>query len=442
MEKIFSERVVPFSPPDIGDEEIKEVSETLRSGWITTGPKTKLLERRLAAFILTGRTDLDCDKPDAVEKYSNRVACLSSATSAEELNLRIIGVGKGDEVIVPAYTYTSTAAAAIHCGAKVIFVDIKKDGDNNTHLPEMDYDELERAITPNTKAIVAVDLGGLVCDYERIINVAEEKKSLFCPIKGDKTELGLLSARIQESIGRIAVLSDSAHSLGAGRIIFGEKRYCGNIADFSSFSFHAVKNFTTGEGGAATWRTIKNVGNDEIYRMYQLLSLHGQSKDALSKAGGASWEYDIIAPWYKCNMTDITASIGLGQLDRYLSLLCRRGEIVKKYDDCCDKLGILHLNHFFKGFDSSKHLYLIRIPGINEQERNKIIEEMAIKGVATNVHYKPLPMMTAYGGDISDYPNSYDYYRNLVTLPLHTLMSDDDVDYVCNTVEKVVGQLR
>ena len=438
----MTDRVIPFSPPDISEAEIQEVAEALRSGWITTGPRTKLLERRLASYIETGRTDIDCDKPDAIEKYSSRVVCLSSATAAEELNLRIIGIREGDEVIVPAYTYTATAAAAVHCGAKVVFVDIKRDGNSDNHMPEMDYDKLEKAITEKTKAIVSVDLGGIICDYERILDICEKKRSLFTPAENDGTDLGIISSRIQHSIGRVVVLADCAHSLGANRIHFGSRRFCGNIADFSSFSFHAVKNFTTAEGGAATWLPIKGISDEEIYHMYQLLSLHGQSKDALSKAGGATWEYDIIAPWYKCNMTDVTAAIGLKQLDRYLGLLKRRKEIVRKYDSCCDKLGIIHLIHSTREVESSNHLYLIRIPGINEEERNILIEKMAIKGIATNVHYKPLPLMTAYGKDCSRYPNSYDYYMNLITLPLHTLLSDEDVDYICKGLEDALYDVR
>lgn len=430
-------RQISFSPPDISELEIAEVAEALRSGWITTGPRTKLLERRLAAYIETGNTDVDCTTEENIAKYSNRVVCLNSATAAEELNLRILGIGKGDEVIVPAYTYTATASAAIHCGATVKFVDIQKNGDKITHGPEMDYDALEAAITEKTKAVIPVDLGGIVCDYERIYEIVNKKKSLFKPLESDGTPLGDLSSRIQHSIGRIAVVSDCAHSLGASRIISGKRKYCGAIADFSSFSFHAVKNFTTAEGGASTWLPINGVANEEIYKFYQLLSLHGQNKDALTKTKIGAWEYDIIGPWYKCNMTDIMAAIGLRQLDRYIELLERRSEIVAEYDKTCDELGISHLVHHTDLIDSSNHLYLIRIPGIDEEQRNKIIERMAVNGVATNVHYKPLPMMTAYGKDCSRYSNAYDYYRNLITLPLHTLLSDDDVEYVCKKLKEV-----
>lgn len=439
----MEKRRIEFSPPDIGKAEIEEVSKALASGWITTGPRTKLLERRLAAYIETGRVDVDCEQEDTIKKYSNRVVCLNSATAAEELNLRLLGVTSGDEVIVPAYTYTASASAAIHCGAKVVFVDIQKDGDSATHMPEMDYEKLEAAITEKTKAIVTVDLGGIVCDYDRVFEIVERKCELFKPADRHGDPLGDLSSRIQNAIGRVAVVADCAHSLGASRVFNGKKKYCGAIADFSSFSFHAVKNFTTAEGGASTWLPIKGIDDSEIYHMYQLLSLHGQSKDALAKTKVGAWEYDIIGPWYKCNMTDIMAGIGLRQLDRYPGLLERRVEIVKKYDATCDELGIRHLVHHVHNeqleMDSSNHLYLIRIPGAGEEERNKVIEHMAQNGVATNVHYKPLPMMTAYctaSGGIEKYPNSYDYYKNLITLPLHTLLSDEDVEYVCECLRE------
>lgn len=437
----MNKRFIPFSPPDISELEIQEVAEALRSGWITTGPRTKLLERRIAAYIETGRTDVDCNTEEDVKKYSNRVVCLNSATVAEELNLRIFGVGPGDEVIVPAYTYTASASAAIHCGAKVVFVDIQKGGDHVTRMPEMDYEKLEAAINEKTKAIVTVDLGGIVCDYDRILEIVEQKKDIFTPMDDHSNPLKDLSSRIQKALGKVAVVADCAHSLGASRAVGGVKKYCGAIAQFTSFSFHAVKNFTTAEGGASTWLPIPGVNDAEIYHMYQLLSLHGQNKDALAKTKIGAWEYDIIGPWYKCNMTDIMAAIGLRQLDRYLGLLNRRVEIIAKYDAVCDELGISHLVHHTDKMDSSNHLYLIRVPNITEARRNEIIEKMAEKGVATNVHYKPLPMMTAYksdGVDIKDYPNSYDYYHNLITLPLHTLLSDEDVGYVCETLKAVV----
>ena len=436
----MEKRIISFSPPDISELEIAEVAEALRSGWITTGPRTKMLECRLAAYIESGRTDVDCTSKEAIAKYSQRVVCLNSATAAEELNLRVLGVKSGDEVIVPSYTYTASASAAIHCGATVKFVDIQKGGDPITHAPEMDYVALEAAITAKTKAIIPVDLGGIVCDYDRIFEIVERKRGLFTPAESDGTPLGDLSSRVQKAIGRVAVVADCAHSLGASRVFRGERKYCGAIADFTSFSFHAVKNFTTAEGGASTWLPIDGIENAEIYKMYQLLSLHGQNKDALAKTKIGAWEYDIIGPWYKCNMTDIMAAIGLRQLDRYPGLLARRVEIMKKYDAVCDELGISHLIHHTTDMDSSNHLYLIRIPGIDEQQRNAIIEKMAEQGVATNVHYKPLPMMTAYGKDCSAYPNAYEYYHNLITLPLHTLLSDEDVEFVCEALRNVIQE--
>ena len=430
---------IPFSPPDISDSEINEVVEALKSGWITTGPRVKLLERRLAAYIETGKTDYDTERESS--KWSNRVACLSSATAAEELNLRVLGIGEGDEVIIPAYTYTATASAVIHCGAIVKFVDIQKDGNPVTHMPEIDYEAIENAITSKTKAVIAVDLAGIVCDYDMIFDIVERKKNLFTPVESDGKPLGDLASRIQKSIGRVAVFADCAHSLGGSRMFRGEKKYCGAIADFTSFSFHAVKNFTTAEGGASTWTAKDGIDNAEIYKMYQLLSLHGQSKDALAKTKAGSWEYDIIGPWYKCNMTDIMAAIGLRQLDRYKGLLDRRVEIIKKYDEACDRLGISHLVHHTGNMDSSNHLYLIRIPNITVERRNEIIIKLAESGVASNVHFKPLPMMTAYKGlgwDIEDFPNTYDYYHNLISLPLHTKLTDDDVSYVIKMLESVI----
>lgn len=434
----MEKRKISFSPPDITELEISEVIEALKSGWITTGPRTKLLERRLAAYVETGKADVDTET-DA-DRWDHRVVCLNSATAAEEMNFHILGIRPGDEVIVPAYTYTASASAAIHCGATVRFVDIRKDGDPVTHMPEMDYDALEAAIGPRTKAVVTVDLGGIVCDYDRVFEIVEKKRDLFTPVASDGTALGDLSSRIQKAIGRVMVMADCAHSLGASRVVGGKRLHCGAIGDFSDFSFHAVKNFTTAEGGASTWRPIQGVDDAEIYGMLQLLSLHGQNKDALAKTKVGAWEYDIIGPWYKCNMTDIMAAIGLRQLDRYPSLLARRLEIMRKYDAACDELGISYLVHHTPYMDSSNHLYLIRIPGIGEAERNAIITRMAERGVATNVHFKPLPMMTAYGADCSAYPNSYEYYHNLITLPLHTLLSDDDVEYVCEVLKEVVKE--
>lgn len=405
---------IPFSPPDITDYEIEEVVAALKSGWITTGPRTKTLEKRLAEYC-----------------HTSKVVCLSSATAAEELNLRICGIGEGDEVIVPAFTYTATAAAALHCGAKVVFVDSQKDS------TEMDYEAVARAITPKTKGIVAVDLGGIICDYDRLFNIVSEKKDMFVP--GGNSDLG---QRIQKAVGRILVFDDCAHALGAQR----NGKMAGEIADFTDFSFHAVKNFTTAEGGAATWRDIPGIDNEEVYRQYQLYSLHGQSKDALAKTQIGSWEYDIIGPWYKCNMTDIMASIGLRQLDRYPELLIRRKEIINRYDEACDELGIKHLTHYGKDFTSSGHLYITRIfksdgKPISDEERREIIVKMAERGVSTNVHYKPLPMMTAYknlGWNIEEFPNAYDYYCNLITLPLHTKLSDDEIEYIVKNYKEVV----
>jgi len=407
----FVKRNIPFSPPDISELEIEEVADALRSGWITTGPRTKELERRLAEFC-----------------HTSKVVCLNSATAAEELNFRICGIGEGDEVIVPAYTYTATASAAIHCGAKVIFVDSQKDN------CEMDYEKVAEAITERTKAVVAVDLGGIIADYDSLYEAVESKKHLFKAKEGND-----LGARVQKAIGRVLVFADGAHSLGASK----NGKMAGEIADFTSFSFHAVKNFTTAEGGASTWKDIPGIDNEEIYKQYQLYSLHGQSKDALAKTQLGAWEYDIIGPWYKCNMTDIMAAIGLRQLDRYPGMLERRGEIVRKYDAMCDELGVKHLIHSGENFQSSNHLYLTRIPGITDEARREIIIKLAERGVNTNVHYKPLPMMTAYkamGWDIEDFPNAYAYYENLITLPLHTKLSDEDVEFVIENLSEVIKE--
>lgn len=402
-------REIPFSPPDITELEINEVAEALRSGWITTGPRTKELERRLAKLC-----------------HTSKVVCLNSATASEELNFRICGIGDGDEVIVPAYTYTATASAALHCGAKVIFVDSQKD------TCEMDYEKVAEAITEKTKAIVAVDLGGIIADYNKLYEVVESKRSLFKAKEGND-----LGARIQQTIGRVLVFADGAHSLGASK----NDKMAGEWADFTDFSFHAVKNFTTAEGGAATWRDIPGIDNEEIYKQYQLYSLHGQSKDALAKTQLGAWEYDIIGPWYKCNMTDIMAAIGLRQLDRYPELLKKRRQIVEKYDAMCDELGVKHLMHKGENYQSSNHLYLTRIPNIDDKTRREIIIKLAERGVNTNVHYKPLPMMTAYkemGWDIKDFPNAFAYYENLISLPLHTKLSDEDVDYIIENYKAVV----
>ena len=420
-------RIVSFSPPDISEKEIEAVTEVLRSGWITTGPKTKEFETKLHTYIFGEELEGNIDP-------LKRVACLNSATAAEELILRILGIGKGDQVLVPSYTYSATASAAIHVGAEVIFIDSQSDSF------EMNYEAVERAITPATKAIIPVDLGGVVCDYERIYEIVNNAKDKF--VAKDDDSLG---ARIQQSLGRIAVVADCAHALGAKKKINGIWKNAGDIADFSSFSFHAVKNLTTAEGGAASWRHIEGIDDKEIYQMFQLMSLHGQNKDALAKTKRGAWEYDIKAPYYKCNMTDIMAAIGLVQLERYPELLERRKEIIKAYDDAMDRLGIWHMKHYTDVFESSGHLYLTRIPGIDEEKRNLIIERMGEKGIACNVHYKPLPMMTAYmqyGWNISDFACAFDLYKNLVSLPLHTFLNDDDIEYVCNSFEQVVKPIE
>lgn len=394
---------IPFSPPDISESEIQEVISALKSGWITTGPKTKEFERQIKEYI-----------------GADGCACLNSATAAMELTLRLIGVGPGDEVITSAYTYTATASVINHVGAKIVFVDTAKDSF------EMDYDKLAEAITDKTKVIMPVDIAGKLCDYDRIYDVINSKISLFKP----KTKL-------QSSIGRIAVLADSAHGLGAEKN--GIKS--GNFADFTSFSFHAVKNLTTAEGGAVVWKSIEGVDDDWIYNQYMFASLHGQSKDALAKTKLGAWEYDILYPAYKCNMTDINAAIGLRQLERYEGLLARRREIIEKYNEAFNKIGLLPLEHFDDNSKSSGHLYLLRIPDFKVEDRNRLITKLAEKGIATNVHYKPLPMMTAYkdlGFNINDYPNAYAMYENEITLPLHTKLSDDEVDYVIENVLQVL----
>lgn len=413
----MEKRVIPFSPPDMSELEVEEVVKTIRSGWITTGPRTKKLEKKLAEWI-------------GVPTTAPNLVCLSSATASEELNLRLLGIGEGDEVLVPAYTYTATAAAALHTGATVKFIDSQKEN------CEMDYDAMEAAITERTKAVIPVDLGGVVCDYERIFRAVENQKRLFIP--SGHTDLGM---KLQKALGRVAVVADCAHALGASR---GGVN-AGNIADFSSFSFHAVKNLTTAEGGASSWRSIPGVEDAELYQMFQLLSLHGQSKDALAKTQLGAWEYDVVGPWYKCNMTDIMAAIGLKQLERYPGMLERRKWIISKYDAACDTLGIKHLEHYRADMTSSGHLYLARIAGITAEQRNALIVKMAEMGIATNVHYKPLPMMSAYqklGWKIEDFPNAYDYYHNLVTLPLHTCLSDEDVEYVIECFCKCVHEVR
>lgn len=397
-------RNVPFSPPDISEAEIQGVVEALKSGWITTGPRTKEFERRIAEFCGT-----------------NKAVCLNSATACEESILRLLGIGEGDEVITSAYTYTASASPIAHVGAKIVLVDTAKDSF------EMDYEKLEEAITEKTKVIVPVDLGGVICDYDRIFEIVERKKELFHP-----------ENEIQKAIGRIAVVADAAHAFGAKKKLGGEWKMCGSIADFTSFSFHAVKNLTTAEGGALTWKEIPGIDDEWIYKQFMLLSLHGQSKDALAKTKLGAWEYDILSPAYKCNMTDIMAAIGLAQMDRYEELLKRREEIIKTYDRALKPLGIQVLDHYGEDHRSTGHLYLTRIPEINREVANQIIEKMAEYGIATNVHYKPLPLLTAYknlGFRMEDYPNAYKQFENEITLPLHTLLSDEDVEYV---VEKFV----
>lgn len=396
---------IPFSPPDITEAEIEEVADALRSGWITTGPKTKELEREVAAFCGT-----------------NRAVCLNSQTACGEMTLRVLGVGEGDEVITSAYTYTASASVVCHVGAKLVLVDTQKDS------LEMDYDKLEATITEKTKVIIPVDLGGVPCDYDRIFSIVEKKKALFHPTN-----------ELQKAIGRVIVMADAAHAFGAT----WKGRPVGSIADFSNFSFHAVKNFTTAEGGAATWRSIEGVDDEALYHQYQLLSLHGQSKDALAKTQLGAWEYDIVGPWYKCNMTDVTAAIGLAQMKRYKGLLERRKEIIGKYDAALKPLGIEVLDHYSEKHQSSGHLYITRIPGITLEQRHEIIVKMAEAGIACNVHYKPLPMMTAYknlGFDIQDYPNAYERFANEITLPLHTKLTDEEVDYVAEQYSKIVKE--
>lgn len=401
----MKKRNIPFSPPDMSEAEIQGAIEAIKSGWITTGPKTKEFERRIAEY---------CGVKKAV--------CLNSQTACAEMALRVLGIGVGDEVIVPAYTYTASASVVYHVGAKLILIDTQKDS------VEMDYDKMEEMITEKTKAIISVDLAGIPCDYDRIFEIVEKKKSLFRP-----------SNKIQETMGRIAVCADTAHAFGA--VCHGKK--VGSIADFSSFSFHAVKNLTTAEGGALTWRSIEGIDDEEIYHILQLLSLHGQSKDALAKTKLGAWEYDVVAPLYKCNMTDIMSGIGLAQLNRYEGMLAKRKEIIEKYDDALKPLGIEVLPHYTEEYQSSGHLYLTRIPGINLEKRQEIIVKMAEAGISCNVHYKPLPLLTAYknlGFDIKDYLNAYTYFENEITLPLHTCLTEEDVTYViekyCEIVKK------
>lgn len=394
---------VLFSPPDITEEEIAEVVDTLKSGWITTGPKTKLFEQKLAEFC-----------------HTSKAVCLNSATACLEMALRILGIGPGDEVITTAYTYTASASVVCHVGAKLVLVDTKKGS------YEMDYEKLEQAVTENTKAIISVDLAGIIGDYDTLFEIAERKKALFHPVN-----------KIQEKMGRIAVLADAAHALGAEK----DGKHCGEIADFTSFSFHAVKNLTTAEGGALVWRDIEGIDNEALYKQFMLFSLHGQSKDALAKTKLGAWEYDVTAPYFKCNMTDIMASLGLAQLRRYPTLLARRREIISRYNEALKDEDVTVLNHYGENHASSGHLYLVRLNGKTREECNEIITKMAEKGVATNVHYKPLPMLSAYknqGFSIEDYPNAYDLFANEITLPLHTKLTDEEVEYVIEMFKECI----
>lgn len=385
---------IPFSPPDMTEAEVNEVKEAILSRWITTGPRTKELERQIASYVGT-----------------ERAVCLNSATACMEMALRLLGIGAGDEVIVPAYTYTASASVIDHVGAKIVFIDSQKDS------LEMDYDAVEKAINERTKAIIPVDLAGIPCDYNRIFEIVSRKKTLFDP-----------TTDLQLKIGRIAICADAAHAFGASI----KRKMVGSIADFTSFSFHAVKNFTTAEGGALTWN-IPGADNEALYHQVQLYSLHGQSKDALEKTHLGAWEYDIVGPWYKCNMTDIMAAIGLAQMKRYPALLARRREIIEQYNQAFKPLGVGVLPHYTEEHLSSGHLYLTRIPDASLEERQAIIVKMAERGIATNVHYKPLPMMTAYknlGFDIANYPNAYAHFVNEITLPLHTRLTDEEIAYI------------
>lgn len=400
-----NKKIIPFSPPDVSELEINEVIAALKSGWITTGPRTKLLEKNIEGWV-----------------GASGCVCLNSQTACSEMALRVLGVGPGDEVITSAYTYTASASVIAHVGAKIILIDTQKDS------LEMDYEALEKAITKKTKVIIPIDLAGIPCDYEKIYDIVNRKRNIFVP-----------SNDIQEAIGRVVVLSDTAHAFGA----VWDNQMVGRVADFSSFSFHAVKNLTTAEGGALTWRAIPGISDEFIYKEFQLLSLHGQSKDALAKTKLGSWEYDIVGTYYKCNMTDIAAAIGLKQFERYPGMLLRRRKIIEQYDNMLKPLGIDTLTHYTDKYRSSGHLYMTRICGASETQRNEIIIRMAERGIACNVHYKPLPMHTAYkkiGFNIQDYPNSYNYYKNEITLPLHTCLTDDDVSYVVNNYVEIIKE--
>lgn len=411
-----TKRNIPFSPPDMSEEEIQEVAEALQSGWITTGPKTKEFEHLISICCQTARND-------AEGRPLPTTVCLNSATACMELALRVLGIGEGDEVIVPAYTYTATASSVCHVGASPVMVDCAPGSF------EMDYDRLAEAITERTKAVMPVDLGGIVADYDKVFAAVESKKHLFHP-----------DNEIQKAYGRCVVIADAAHAFGA----MWHGKMCGEIADFTSFSFHAVKNLTTAEGGALTWRAHEGVDDSKLYKQLQLLSLHGQNKDALAKTKLGGWEYDIIGPWYKCNMTDVMAGIGLAQLKRYPELLRRRRQLIERYNVALAPYDVEVLPHYSNDHSSSGHLYMVRINGITAEQRNDIIMRMAERGIATNVHYKPLPMMTAYkamGYDIKDFPNAYGQFRNEITLPLHTRLTDEDVEYILTNFIDIISTL-
>ncbi len=398
---------IPFSPPDMTEAEVKEVAQAILSGWITTGPRTKELERQIAAYIGV-----------------NKAVCLNSQTACAEMALRLLGIGEGDEVIVPAYTYTASASIVCHVGATLVFADIQ------TNSLEMDYEAVEELITPHTKAIIPVDLAGIPCDYERLLQIVEKKRSIYLPANN-----------IQQALGRVAICADAAHAFGAE----WQGKKVGAIADFTAFSFHAVKNLTTAEGGALTWKNIPGISDDELYHMVQLFSLHGQSKDALAKTKLGAWEYDIVGPWYKCNMTDIMAAMGLVQMKRYPDMLLRRKAIIERYDKALKAVGIDVLEHYNDNHQSSGHLYITRVPNISTEQRQEIIEKMAEEGIATNVHYKPLPMMTAYknmGFDIKNYPNAYAHFANEITLPLHTRLTNEEVDYIIENYINIVTRIQ
>ena len=397
---------IPFSPPDITDAEINEVVQALKSGWITTGPRTKQFEKNINAYL-----------------HTHNCVCLNSQTACSEMALRLLDLKPDDEVIVPSYTYSASASVVCHVGAKLVLCDVQKDS------PEIDYDQLESLINEHTKVIIPVDLGGIPCDYDRLFEIVNKYKNIFKPSNN----------KYQQAFNRIIILADCAHAFGAKY----KDTFVGNIADFSSFSFHAVKNITTAEGGCLTWNSIDSISDEEVYNQLQLLSLHGQSKDALHKNVPGAWEYDIVGPWYKCNMTDIVAAVGLKQLERYPSLLDRRREIINKFDNAFKPLGIKVLDHYNDNHISSGHLYITNIPNITDEQRREIITKMANRGISCNVHYKPLPMFTAYrnlGFDIIDYPNAYNNYINEITLPLHTLLTDDEVDYVIENYIEIVKE--